>query len=605
MSILASLVRAYDRLPDAPPFGFSEEKISFLISLNNDGTAASPPIDLRADDKKRTPRLLPVPAAFKRPGVTPRSFFLWDNSAFVLGITATEGKDAALRHKAFREYHFDVLSGTDDPGLLALIAFLTAWVPDRFVELGWPEEMKDQNIIFCLESDRLSSTFLHRRQAAKTLWARLSASGDKTEAICLVTGDKAPISITHPAIKGVWGAQTAGASIVSFNADAYESYGHEQGENAPVSEGAAAAYTTVLNRYLRRGSGHNIQIGDASTVFWADATEADKALADKKAREAENLFAEWFEGPPPDIGVDEDAQASLVRIKLAQIRAGEPLSKVAPELADGVRFYVLGLAPNAARLSIRFYYDNDFGVLAENYRRYVEDMRLEPADPRDPHPPLWKYLSETAVLGKRENVQPNLAGDWMRSILAGTAYPLTLLSSVLMRIRSDKAVNAYRCAILKAVIVRNFEGALAASMAPSEERKDTLVALDRQNRDTAYVLGRLFAVLERIQLLALGKVGATIRDRYFGAASSKPSTVFPTLLSLNLHHRSKAEKDDTKRGLAIYFSEQLADIFDLLPTEFPVHLSLVDQGKFSIGYYHQMNFKKSANADTASEETAK
>jgi CRISPR-associated protein Csd1 len=590
MSILASLVRAYDRLPDAPPFGSSEEKISFLISLNGDGTAASPPIDLRTDDKKRTPRLLPVPAAFKRPGVTPRPFFLWDNTAFVLGITSAEGKDAALRHKAFREYHFDVLSSTDDPGLLALVAFLRAWTPDRFVALGWPEEMKDKNVIFCLESDRLSSRFLHCRQAARSLWARLSASGDKTEAICLVTGEKAPISITHPAIKGVRDAQTAGASIVSFNADAYESYGHRQGENAPVSEGAAAAYTTVLNRYLRRGSGHNIQIGDASTVFWADASEADKAV------KAETLFAEWFEGPPPDTEVDEDAQAKLVGSRLAQIKAGETLSKIPPDLAEGVRFHVLGLAPNAARLSIRFYYENDFGVLAENYRHYVEDMRIEPADPRDPHPPLWKYLAETAVLGKRENVPPNLAGDWMRAILSGTAYPLTLLSSVLMRLRLDQTVNAPRVAMLKAIIVRNFS------------REDTPVALQSDYPSKGYQLGRLFAVYERIQTDALGgKVNATVKDKFYGAASAQPRKVFALLERGSANHLSKIGKQSPGRKVNLEkLVGEIMGAMDPAADPFPASLSAEDQALFGLGYYHQRNdFFKSHKDDTASEETAK
>ena len=589
MSILASLVRAYDRLPDAPPFGFSSEKIGFLISLADDGAVVGLPNDLRGEDKKRTPRQLFVPQAIKRTaGIAPN--FLWDKTSYVLGVTAGEGKRTADEHAAFVERHLADLGTPDDVGLRAFLAFLNAWTPERFAELGWPEEMKDQNVIFGLESQRRDRIFLHDRPAAKALWARLSAAGDKTEAICLVTGEPAPVARLHPAIKGVWGAQSSGASIVSFNLDAFTSYGHDQGDNAQVSEAAAFAYTTALNRFLAKGSGQRIQIGDASTAFWADASEADKAVG------AEKLFAGLFEDVPEGATVDEKAQAAEVGTKLTQIKAGEPLSKVAPELADGVRFYVLGLAPNAARLSIRFYYDNDFGVLAENYRRYVEDMRIEPADQRDPHPPLWKYLAETAVLGKRENVPPNLAGDWMRAILSGTPYPLTLLTSVLMRLRSDRDVNARRVAMLKAIIVRNFA------------REDTPVALQPDYPNKGYQLGRLFAVYERIQTDALGgKVNATVKDKFYGAASAQPRKVFALLERGSANHLSKVGKQSPGRKVNLEkLVGEIMGAMDPSTDPFPASLSAEEQALFGLGYYHQRNdFFKSHKDDTASEEPAK
>jgi CRISPR-associated protein Csd1 len=208
-------------------------------------------LDLReADGKKRMPRLMQVPASFKRPGTTPRSFFLWDNTAFVLGVSADEKKAGTERLEAFRELHRRELAGTADPGLKALLRFIESWSPSDFARLEWPEEMKDQNVAFALESERLSNICVHDRPDARTLWARLCAEGDKDEAVCLVTGERGPIARLHPAIKGVWGAQSSGASLVSFNRDAFSSYGHEQGENAPVSEAAAFAYTTALNRFL-------------------------------------------------------------------------------------------------------------------------------------------------------------------------------------------------------------------------------------------------------------------------------------------------------------------------------------------------------------------
>lgn len=575
MSILSSLVRAYERLPEAPAPGYSMEKIGWVVSLLDDGAPAGPPIDLRTGaGKKKAPRSLMVPASFKRPGTTPRPFFLWDNSAFLLGVTGAEGKDAARRWAAFAAFHREALAGTDDAGLLAALRFVEAWSPDRFAELGWPDEMKDQNIVLALEHER-RDRYIHDRDAAKALWARLSAMAEKTEATCLVTGERNAVARLHPAIKGVWGGQVAGGSIVSFNLDAFTSYGHEQGDNAPVSDYAAFAYTTVLNRYLERDSGHRIQIGDASTVFWADASDAERAAL------AEGIFGGLVEAG--DAAPDEGIEAGKVGALLRRIRDGEAIQTVAPELARGVRFHVLALAPNAARISIRFYVDDDFGVIALNYQRFLEEMAVEPP-PRDGRPPLWRYLAETAVLRKRENVPPNLAGDWMRSILTGTPYPWTLLSTVLMRLRADGDVNALRVAILKAVLIRNCS------------RREAPVALDKTCIDRGYLLGRLFATYEHVQRAALGpKVNATVKDKYYGAASAQPQKVFGLLDAGAAHHLSKIGRESV--GRKINLEKQIGEIMELMQpgaNPFPAHLSAEQQAMFALGYHHQYSdfFKK-------------
>ncbi|SHO66009.1 CRISPR-associated protein Csd1 [Pseudoxanthobacter soli DSM 19599] len=574
MSILSSLVQAYERLPDAPPFGFSVEKIGFLISLNEDGSVAHV-VDLRdGAGKKKVARLLPVPASFKRPGITPRSFFLWDNTAYVLGVSANEAKGAEARHQAFYDLHMELLEETDDEGLIALRNFISAWSPDDFVKLGWPEEMKDQNIVFALERER-RDRLLHQREAAKAIWERRFADGERTQAVCLVTGQVAPIARLHPAIKGVWGGQVAGGSIVSFNLDAFTSYGHEQGDNAPVSEAAAFAYTTALNRFLERDSGHRIQIGDASVVFWADASDI------AAASEAESLFAAFI-----DPGAEDAAASKTVGIQLARIRAGEHLAQVAPDLEAGVRFYVLGLAPNAARLSIRFFFEDSFGALTRNYQRFVSDMHIEPA-PRDGYPPLWRYLRETALLGKSENVPPNLAGEWMRSVLGGTRYPLTLLATVLTRVRADGEVNALRTGILKAILVRNYN-------------REAPVALDPSNRDRGYLLGRLFAAYEQAQNAALGgKVNATIKDKFYGSASAQPRKVFSLLDKGSANHLSKVGKQSP--GRRVNLEKVIGGIMEAMEPgddPFPPTLSAEEQALFGLGYYHQRNefFKKPVDA---------
>lgn len=567
MSMLASLVRAYDRLPDAPPFGFSTEKIGFCVLLNADGSVASVE-DLRGDDRKRSPRMLLVPQAVKRTaGIAPN--FLWDKSAYVLGVTAGEGKRTAEEHAAFRARHAEWLAETDDPGLLAFLRFLDGWSPDAFALPLWPEDLRDQNIVFAL-AEEYREGFLHDRPAARELWRRLGAEGASDPQTCLVTGEPGSVARLHPSIKGVWGAQSSGASLVSFNLDAFTSYGHDQGDNAPVSEAAAFAYGTVLNRYLDKDSGHRIQVGDASTVFWADCSDM------KLAAEAEVFFAALLDPASEEklVAEDERLETAKIHSRLDAIRNGQRLSRVAPELAEGVRFHVLGLAPNAARLSVRFYWQDDFGRLTANFQRYLEDTAIDPP-PRNGWPALWRYLLELASQGKRENVPPLIAGEWLRAILTGMTYPLTLLSTALMRMRADGEINALRCAMLKSVLIRNL-------------KMEAPVALDTANTNKGYVLGRLFAVYEEVQRAALGGINATIKDKFYGAASASPQKVFRTLDSGSANHFGKLRK--TSPGRAVNLEKLLTSITDLMdPAADPIPASLnaAEQALFGIGYYHQ------------------
>ncbi|MBB3810661.1 type I-C CRISPR-associated protein Cas8c/Csd1 [Pseudochelatococcus contaminans] len=590
MSVLTSLVKAYDRLPDAPPYGFSAEKIGFLVSLNSDGSVAHV-IDLRAGSgRKRQPRQLLVPQPVKRTaGIAPN--FLWDKTSYVLGITASEGKRTADEHAAFVARHLEALEGTEDEGLKAFRLFLQSWNPEQFSLPLWPEEMKDQNVVFALESERRRDIRIHDRPAACDLWRSLSGANVREAKICLVSGSPGPVARLHPSIKGVWGAQSSGAALVSFNLDAFTSYGHEQGDNAPVSEASAFAYTTVLNRFLARDSRHRVQIGDASTVFWATSPD-DGEAAEAAAEEAESLFAQ-FVSAADDAAVHTDT----IGDHLKRIRNGEPLENIEPKLAKGVRFNVLGLAPNAARLSVRFHYEDDFGMLTKHYQRYLADMRIVPP-PREPYAGLWRYLSELAVQRKRENVPPNLAGEWMRAILTGAPYPLTLLSTTLMRIRADGDISAYRVSMLKAVLVRNF---------PKKE-KEAPVALDPTNQNRGYLLGRLFATYEQIQRAALGKnVNATIKDKFYGSASAQPRKVFPILDSGSANHLSKLGK--LKPGWRVNLERTVGDIMGQMKPgndPFPTSLPPEDQALFGLGYYHQRNefFSKTGDATETAAESA-
>jgi CRISPR-associated protein Csd1 len=586
MSILAALAKAYDRFHEAPPFGYSNEKIGFVISLHEDGTVASV-TDLRdGSGRKKLPRTMQVPQPKKRTSAIAPNF-LWDKTSYALGITKGERKRAAAEeHTAFVEAQLGDIADSDDAGFRALAKFLTSWSPDQFVAPLWPDEMKDQNVVFALESDRLGGAYLHTRDAAKAIWAKKAAASDTARAICLVSGDSAPMARLHPSIRNVWGSQSAGASIVSFNKESFRSYGHDQGDNAPVSEAVAFKYTTALNLFLA-GRSNRVQIGNTSTVFWADASDRGTASA------AEDVFGAMF-----GIEVDEIAQAERVGDILNGIRRGKPLNDLAPDLDTGVRFYVLGLAPNAARISIRFWYENDFGVLARNYQRFVADMKVDPPPPRDEYPALWKYLAETAVLGKRENVQPNLAGEWMRSILEGTRYPLTLLSSVITRIRADGNVNALRAGMLRALLVRNFGMEVGNH---KDKTKEAPVSLDPSNRNKGYLLGRLFAAYEQAQTAALGRnINATIKDKFYGAASAQPRKVFALLEKGSANHLSKIGK--SRPGQRVNLEKTIGGILEGMSPEsdpFPASLPAEDQALFGLGYYHQRNefFRKPVAAD--------
>lgn len=594
--ILASLARYYRRLaaenddrtgePKVPPYGFSEEKISWVLVLDSDGLLVDVVQHFTTEGKKTQPRLMSVPRPEKRTsGVKPN--FLWDKTAYALGVEANKDKAAAKEQPfrpsektfaAFRELHLEALKDTQDEGLLALRRFLERWQPEQFAHPPCLPDMLDANVVFRLDGTR---GYIHQREAAQALWAGRLKNDEAEQGLCLISGESAPIARLHPAIKGVFGGQSSGGSIISFNKESFTSFGKEQGANAPVSEVSAFAYTTALNYLLRRENGHCLTIGDARTVFWAEADTPEQDAA------AEACFADMLD--PPD---DEQETQKIFNI-FAQVAKGRPLREIDPNLDDQTRFYILGLAPNASRISIRFWLDTTFGKLAEHLEQHWRDLALEPRAWKTP-PSIWRLLVQTAPLGKSENISPVLAGEMTRAVIGGTPYPMSLLSQLIARIRADGDANGLRVAMIKAVLQRRFRKSLIKEEIP--------MSLDTENRNTAYLLGRLFAVLERIQNQALGDLNAGIADRYYGSASAVPFSVFPRLLSGAKHHLSRLRKD--KAGMAVNLDKDLGGIIAGLPETFPRHLSIEEQGRFAIGYYHQKQsyFAKKDPAETQSHE---
>jgi CRISPR-associated protein Csd1 len=592
-----SLLEAGDAGISQP--GYSMEKISYEIVLDRDGNVVAVNDMRNSNGKKPVPMLLGVPQPPKRTSAVHASF-LWDKTSYVLGISATS-KRCEQEHAAFTTLHQQALAGTDDDGLGALLAFLGRWTPAEFSQSAHfamhGEAFSDSNVVFRLDADTHfdgKPRFLHERSAARAAWARLQAqSVENGVGMCLVTGEQAPIVQLHPAIRDVNGAQSSGASLVSFNRSSFSSYGKAQGENAPVSTQAAFAYTTVLNHLLRRvpDNRQRLSIGDATVVFWAQADSRPQARA------AESLMAAFLD---PD---NEDGrEAAKVRGALEAVKQGLPLRNLDPGLQDDTRLYVLGLAPNAARLSVRFWETGTLQTFTARLARHFDDLRLEPSPWRAP-PPVWRLLLATAPSrdGRAESkdVPPQLAGELARAILEGTRYPYCLLGTLIMRLRADGDISGTRVALCKAVLAR------AARQGRNGNNEGAPpVSLDPDNLDPGYLLGRLFSLLENTQQAALGRqINATIRDRYYGAASATPASVFPVLLRNVQHHLGRLRKDRT--GLSIRLETEIGEVIDRLGTTFPRSLGIEAQGHFAIGYYHQAHARFSGrdNADETENKT--
>lgn len=566
--ILQALVRYYEDLLQngtlcAP--GWVKEKISWGLQLADDGQ----PImlhDLRTPQQrgKKTvllPQELPVPDHATRSSNTD-PHFLCDNSSYILGVDP-KGKPerAAQRFAACRALHQDILQDTPGSAAAAVRAFFAAWQPDSAAESPvlqphWNELIKGDNLVF-LTSD---GTFVLDDADIRAAWQRHNSAHDDAPPVrCLVTGQQAPLARTHPFIKGVKGAQPSGAAIVTFNEEAFCSYGHKQGANAPVGSYAASAYTQALN-YLLKDSEHCQYLGDTAVVCWAQGGQP--AYQDACM---EMLFSHG--------GLTE---AELLGL-LEHLAHGNPVDWNGIALDPDTHFYLLGLAPNAARLSVRFFRQDTFGALAKNVQRHHNDLRIvRPAYEKWETIPLYFLLRETVnKKEKKPTPAPQLSGDVLRAVVDGTPYPATLLNGVMLRIRAEREITRGRAAILKAYYSRR-----PHPLCPKEV---LTVELNQDCNALPYLLGRLFSVLEQIQQEALGsELNTTIKDRYFNSAMTHPVYVYPTLIKLAEKHLAKLSS-----GKQVYFSKQLTQLIGRLNSNFPTQLTLPEQGAFIIGYYHQ------------------
>ena len=569
LQALTEYYRALERQGKIAAPGWGPVKVSFALCIGDDGTlqqAVSVQTEqVRGKKTVLAPRVVSLPAPVKRT-VGVAANFLCDNSSYMLGVD-DKGKPERTRlcFEACKALHEQALDGVDSPAARAILAFFRAWEPEKAREnaalLEHLEEiLAGGNLVF-----RTEEGFVHDDPAVRQAWeAYYNTSGDGPQGVCLVTGEQGPIESVHPAIKNVAGAQSSGAALVSFNAPAFCSYGKEQNLNAPTGKYAAFAYTAALNHLLADRE-HIYRVGDATVVCWAKGGGSFY----------QSLFG-WAAMGQSEPSYDESELRGMVK----RLCRGEAVDFHAERLDPGMDFYVLGLSPNASRLSVRFFLRNTFGGFLRNAEAHQERLKIvRPSFDKFEGLPLWKLLGETVNQNTRDKVPtPELAGEVVRAILTDTRYPATLLNGATLRIRAEREVTRGRAAILKAYYLKNPH--------PDVPKEVLTVGLNEESTHIPYTLGRVFSVLEAIQSAANPGVKTTIKDKYFNSAAATPAAIFPLLISLAQKHLKKLRGSNT--GLAIALDKQLTDLLNRLGENYPTRMNLPQQGAFQLGYYQQL-----------------
>lgn len=568
LQALAEYYEAKQRLGEIAREGWSPARISYALVLDKEGRISEVlPLKQIVQKGKKS---VEVPKTFEMPQGVKRSSgikanFLWDSSTYLLGIDE-KGKPDRSRQcfEASRELHVTMLKDCPAETAQAVCAYFQSWDPDQAfnhpqLEPYWKEIMSGANLTF-----RYKGQMVHEDPRIARIWDFHQPSGENCEknGRCLVSGEYGPIAKLHTSIKGVWGAQATGAALVSFNAPAFTSYGKEQSYNAPVGEHAVFAYTTALNDLLSQAD-HVRRIGDTTVVCWAQNGESAY----------QNALIQMLYGDEGE-GTEDDVLAAM-----SKISRGEPVDWDGKILKPEMKFYVLGLAPNAARLSVRFFMQDTFGSFTENLKKHYERMEIvKPAYETRIHVSVPSLLFETVNKNaKDKSASPLLAGAVLQAVLRDERYPEALRDAVMLRIRAEQKVTRGRAAILKAFMLKN--------TLDDTIREVLQVQLNERTNYQPYVLGRLFALLEEIQQTALPGIKATIKERYFNTISSSPSSVFTQLMKLQESHMKVIKRE--KPGVAVNLSKKLLDLTGRLDEPVWNRLNIQDQGIFILGYYHQ------------------
>jgi CRISPR-associated protein Csd1 len=614
--ILQSLYRYYeillkdDSIEIAPP-GYSAANVSFALNLSSKGKLLDifPFTTKFFDGKKerdRNYRRMIVPEQVKRTvGVSAN--FLCDNTAYVLGISEKDSDKpdySRERFDAFGKHNIELLSKANSDAARAVIAFLKKHDPQTarehpVIARNLEALLEGGNLIFWVDGKDIFQDPEIRR-----VWEEYKSGEEAVKMQCLVTGEVEPIARLHPSVQGVRDANPTGASLVGFNERAYESYNRIKGQGliSPTSQRVASGYGVALNYLLsNQNPNRKIYLGDTTVVYWAESE--NKQYANAFASLINPSFVE--EQPADDQRGRKEAEAKMADVA-SKVQKGQPLDidALRAGLDDSTRFYVLGLAPNAARLAVRFFLTEPFGKFIERIMLHYDDLKIQKEFPNQPdYISPYRILAECVspkVTRRDEELKSSwalLGGALMRSILTGMPYPESLYSAIINRIRHDsdeegksRKINYVRAAFIKAHLLRKYR-----RQAQNPYQEVLQMSLNESYTQPAYVLGRLFAVLEKVQKEAIGDVNASIKDRYFTSACATPASVFPTLLRLSQHWTSKAEYG--------YASDRrVQDLMNLLEAKpFPTRFTLDEQGVFVLGYYHQRAAFYVKNSDQVAE----
>ena len=574
--ILQALKEYYDRKAADPesgiaPLGWEWKEIPFLVVIDAQGSFLRFEDTREMIDKKLRKKSFLVPSLGEAKGNGIKANLFWENAEYMFGIPMREKSKperVAEQHAAFKQKVHSLPVPQKMSGVLEAVKRFIDNLDTATItkDPQWPEVKElNQSLLLAVNGIGVVTDDSGVREAVHQAFME-QMTGAK--GLCLVTGATENITALEPPISGVQDASTMGAHLIAVNnkiskggnggaTPAFASFFKEQGANSPIGKTASLAYTTALNTLLARDSRQKIQVGDATTVFWAD-----------KKTVLEESFADFWEDPPKE---RPDSLASAVRALFESVENGACLAT-----ESDTRFHVLGLAPNAARIAIRFWHTSTVPAMARNICAYFEDLRIAHGARDQDDLSLWRLLVSTAVQGKSENINPNLAGHVIRSILEGLPFPAALLQAAVIRIKAEREVSYPRAKLVKGCLNRKLP------TQPNPQERMLTMSLDKENTNVGYRLGRLFAVLEKIQQEASPGINATIRDKFYATASSTPSTVFGNLMRLKNHHLAKLEKT----GRKIWFEKSLGEILETV-SSFPPHLKLDDQGRFAIGYYHQ------------------
>jgi len=574
LQALAEYYKALEKHGEAAALGWGPVKVSFALYLSEDGilerVVSVQTEQQRGEKAVLAPQTMSLPAPVKRTAGVAANF-LCDNSSYILGTdTKCKPDRTAECFAACKALHEKLLSGIDTKAAKSVLAFFQNWQPGKAAEHPALAEHWDELISGCYLVFRCADGYAQDDPEVRLAWERHYSSNDDDGApkmVCLITGEQGPAEAVHPAIKGVAGAQSSGAALVSFNAPAFCSYGKEQNLNAPTSKAAAFAYTTALN-YLLADRDHVFRMGDTTVMYWAQS--------------GETAYQDLFGSVYSDSYEKED-----LRHMVEELCKGHGVEFDDTVLEPGMNFYVLGLSPNAARLSVRFFLRNTFGGFLEHIEAHRARLKISrPNYAKYEVPSLNSLLDATVNQNSRDKqASPEMAGEMLRAILNDTPYPATLLNGVVLRMRAERVVTWPRAAILKAYYLKRPNKDI-----PAEEV--LTVSLNEASTSVPYNLGRLFSVLENIQQKANPGINVTIKDKYFNSASATPAVVFPLLINLAQKHLKKLPD-----GQRIYFEKSIQSILDKLGEDFPTRMNLPQQGAFQLGYYHQTQARYQTKED--------